>query len=387
MSTTSADAIVVGGGIIGNSVAYHLAKAGLKRVVLLERGDLCSGTSSACGGALQIQTKTAGPKLALAQESLRLYDHLEEELACDLELQRVGGIIVAFTEDEEAYLRGRAREMAAQGVDIRYVDPDEARSVEPNLSPRIRGALWCPEDWITNPFKVTFGFARAARALGVELRPWTEVCGIRTDGRKVVGVDTPGGPLAAGLVVDCAGAWAPEVARMVGLALPVVPRRGQLLVTEPMPRVMKRVVLSASYLLSKKMPAHTEAGHAPLLSGAVFFQAVNGNIVAGSTREFVGMNRGTTPEGIREVARQVTAVIPAIRQAHVIRTFAGLRPAAPDGMPIIDRHPELDGFVVAAAHEGDGICLSPITGHKIAAAVTGKISWQELAPFSLARFA
>ena len=119
----------------------------------------------------------------------------------------------------------------------------------------------------------------------------------------------------------------------------------------------------------------------------MFFQSLSGNIIAGSTREFVGMDWNTTLAGIREVVRQVSAVVPAVAQANVIRTFAGLRPAAPDGLPIIDRHPELDGFILATGHEGDGVSLAPITGHKVAGIVTGRIHWEDLAPFSLSRFA
>jgi glycine/D-amino acid oxidase-like deaminating enzyme len=387
VSPSSADAVVIGGGIIGSSIAYYLAKAGLKRVVLLERNDICSGTSRSCQGGLQVQTKTAGPKLALARESFRLYDHLEEELGCDLEIQRDGGIIAAFNENEVKFLQSKACELSGQGVDVRCVDLAEAKSIEPNISEQVCAALWCPEDWTTNPIKVNFGFAHAAAALGVEIRTRTEVRGVTTSGRQVVGVDTAAGFLSAGLVVNAAGVWAPEIGRMVNLSIPVVPRRGQLLVTEPMPKMVRGVVLSANYLLSKKMPAQSEGGTNRVPGGAVFFQTASGNIMMGSTRELVGMDWRTTLEGIREVARHVTRVIPATAQARVIRAFAGLRPAAPDGMPILDHHPDLEGFIVAAGHEGDGIALAPITGYKIAAVVTGQIGWQDLAPFRLSRFA
>ncbi len=393
-SNTSADVVVIGGGIVGTSVAYHMAKAGLKKVVVLERGALCSGTSSHCAATLQIQTKTPGPKLALAQESLALYAGLGEELGCvlpprdcDLEIQKEGGIIVAFTEEEERFLKHKADDLRGQGVNIAYLAPDDLRAVQPNISPNVLGGLWCPDDWITNPFRVTYGFARAAQRLGVEVREGTEVRGIRTDGRKVVGVETGTGALATGLVVNAAGVWSPEVAQMVGLSLPVAPRRGQMVVTEPMHKLVRGVALAASYLLSKKMPSTDDGGAAALLGGAVFFQSLSGNIIAGSTREFVGMNWNTTLAGIREVVRQVSAVIPAVAQANVIRTFAGLRPAAPDGLPIIDRHPDLDGFILATGHEGDGVSLAPITGHKVAGIVTGRILWEDLAPFSLSRFA
>ncbi len=386
MSEERADIVIVGAGIIGSSVAYHLARAGVKRVIVLDRKDVCAGTSGACAGGLQIQTKTVGAKLAFARESLRLYDNLSAELDTDLEIVREGGIIVAFNEAEEQFLQDKSSELSAAGVDIRYVGPQEAREIEPGLAPGVIGALFCAEDRLVNPFYVNFGFANAAARLGVDFHIGVEVRGIVVQAGRVVGVKTDHGTISTELVVNAAGVWAPEIGKMVGLALPVVPRRGQLLVSEPMPPMVRGVVLAASYLLSKKMPPAGDTGGAKVAGGANFFQTASGNIIMGSTREFVGMDWNSTAAGIADIARQVISVIPATSQAHIIRTFAGLRPAAPDGMPILDRHPALEGFVVAGGHEGDGICLAPVTGHKLAGAITGAIGWDELAPFRMTRF-
>jgi sarcosine oxidase subunit beta len=199
---------------------------------------------------------------------------------------------------------------------------------------------------------------------------------------RTTGVLTDKGRIGAPVLVNAAGALAAEVGRMAGLEVPITPRRGQILVTAAVPLLLRHCLISAQYVAAKFKPELAEKGG----MGFSLEQADNGNILIGSTREFVGFDRRTTFEGIRTIAGRIVPVIPALARVPVIRTFGGLRPYTPDGLPILGRVDGLEGFVMAAGHEGDGIALSAITGELIADLIaTGRTQFP-LDDFRLERF-
>ncbi len=385
MMAPSAEVVVIGGGVVGTSVTYALAKRGVN-VVLVERGDIGSGTSSACQGGISLSTKTLGPKLALAVESLKIHRTLEEELGQDLGFRNEGSMIVAQTKAEVEFLVSRTAEYRDAGVDVKLLDADETRRKQPVLSDHVFGSMYSHVDCQVNPMKLNLAFTRKAKELGAEIITFNPVTGIKTDGRAITAVVTGKREIETSTVVNAAGAWAPSIARMAGLDLPIVPRRGQILVTEPSPLFLKGMVIAAEYLLSKKMPSSGEKSEGKMTAGVIAIQTETGNCLVGSTRSFAGFDRRNTQEGIAELARRGIRLIPPLGRLHVIRTYAGLRPATPDGLPILERSPQLPGFVVAAGHAGDAIALSPITGEKIAQLITGEIKEKEIAPFSSRRF-
>jgi sarcosine oxidase subunit beta len=385
MTLPGAEVVVVGGGVIGTSIAYQLAKRGVD-VALIERYGLASGTSSSGAMNVQMQTKTPGPKLALAQESLAVHRTLEEELGRDLEFADVGAMIVAETEEEASFLKAKVADLLAHGQEIFYWDRDEAREFQPALGDHICGSTFCPDDSVINPIYLSLAFVEEAMRLGARIYTHTSVWDIGLRGGRVQRVVTSAGDLEAGAVVNACGVWAPELARMAGLDLPIVPRRGQIYVTEPAPPFVKGMVLAARYLMSKKMPSGDEGGEADLPAGVVSYQTRRGNFMVGSTREFVGYDHHVNQQGLRKLMRDTVRLLPITRHLHVIRTYAGLRPAAPDGLPILERSAKIPNFYVAAGHEGDGIALSPITGVKMAQLITGEIDEDLLAPFSSSRF-
>ena len=195
-------------------------------------------------------------------------------------------------------------------------------------------------------------------------------------------VTTPQGLIGTETVVNAAGIYAPEIGKMVGLDIPITPRRGQLLVTEALPAFLTRCLLSAGYIAAKYDPGLTEGE----TWGISVEQTGNGNVLLGSTREFVGFDKRTTPDAVKRIASETTRIIPRLKDAHVIRAFAGLRPYTSDGLPILGKVSSLEGFVMAAGHEGDGIALSPITGQVIAELIVDGKPSIPLDPFSLERF-
>ncbi len=367
MMNKSADVIIVGGGVIGTAVAYYAAKAG-KKVTLLDRGDIAAGTSSACDGFIILQSKNPGPHLDLALQSAAMYRTLSAELDYDLEYMPCGGMVVAETEKQAGLLRDLIIKQQEAGLSVELLPIKEARENEPLLAEDLWGAAYCREDAQVNPIRVAQGFTKAARQMGAQVRPGVEARGLVIENGRVCGVNTKEGPLLADNVVNAAGVWAPELVAASGINLPIKPRRGQILVTEPLPAMLRHVLLCACYLIAKYHPDELDLKDRQhrLGVGLAVEQTAHGGLLIGSTREFVGFDRRTTLAGIEAVARHARRILPALANVNVIRTFAGLRPHTPNGLPILGPMAELPGLIMAAGHEGDGIALAPVTGKKVA---------------------
>lgn len=363
----NAEVLIIGGGVIGTSVAYYAAKAG-HRVTLLEREDIASGTSGACDGFIIMQSKNPGPHLELAMQSAALYRTLSEELDYDLEYLPCGGMVVVEDERQAALLRGLIAKQQKAGLKVELLPIDEARRSEPLLADDLWGAAYCAGDAQVNPIRVAQGFAQAARRLGANIRPGLEATGLVVKNGRVCGVETSEGNLRADFVVNATGVWAPALLAPLGFSVPIKPRRGQILVTEPLPQLLRHVLLCACYLTAKYHPEELDPAERQnrLGVGLAVEQTAHGGLLIGSTREFAGFDRRTTLAGMEAVARHARRILPALAQVNIIRSFSGLRPYTPDGLPILGPLEGLPGLIMAAGHEGDGIALAPITGKKVA---------------------
>ena len=356
------DVVVIGGGAIGTSIAYHLARRRID-VTLVERDDIASGTSGACDGFVFLQSKKPGAHLRMAMESAKMMERLSHELQQDIEYEKNGGMIVAKSQEDMLVLRDLVKRQQESGLEVHLLDSSEAREMEPCLSSDIAGATYSPLDAHVNPMSLCLALAQSARQMGAKILTNTEVTDVLIRDGKAEGVMTSRGVIKAEVVVNAAGVYAPFIGRMVGADLPITPRRGQVLVTESVPRMLKRVLLCSRYIASKFSRNRTQN---TLGAGMAMEQTRAGTLLIGSTREFVGYNRSVTPEGIRAILKHASDHVPAIKDLNIIRSFAGLRPHTPDGMPILGKVDGIEGFIVAAGHEGDGIALSPITGFLIA---------------------
>ncbi|GBC63237.1 FAD-dependent oxidoreductase [Desulfonema ishimotonii] len=382
MKTETADVIIIGGGVIGASVAFHLARKKIS-VIVLEAEDLASGSSGACDGLVFLQSKKPGIHLQLAMESKKRFDQLQAAFPFSVEYKNNGGMVVIETEAELEAMRLFVAEQREIGLDVSLLDTGEARELEPGLSPAILGATCSPLDGQINPIALTLAFARAAQMRGARIFPHTPARAIDVRQGRVRAVKTDRDRFGADTVVNAAGVFAPEIGKMAGIDIPVRPRRGQLLVTEAGEPVLRRCLISARYIAAKFNPELAKSGG----QGVSVEQTASGNLLLGSTREFVGFDKGTTPEGIRAIAGRAARLLPCLRQMNVIRAFAGLRPYTPDGLPILGPAEGLDGFVIAAGHEGDGIALSAITGELIAQLIAEGHTDIPLDDFSPGRFA
>ena len=382
-----ADVIIIGGGIMGCSIAWQLCKFG-RKVLVLERKDVAAGSAGATDGVVGYHTKKPGPQMDLAVQSIAMFRTLADELGEDVEFDfTAGGMQPAEDRMQYDLLSEIASEQRRSGVDIRMISGDEARSLEPNLADDVYGALYCPTSGKVNPLKLTNAFARAAKRLGAVILTETEVTGMIIRDGAVKGVRTGRGDYYSDVVVDACGSWAGQIAKMAGLDLRVTPRKGQLAVTEPVDFFMRATVQCARYNIIKFRPEAVRDRRALKLGASLSIeQTENGGMIIGSTREFAGYEKENTFEAIDVMMKRAIRFFPALENVDIIRFFSGFRPYTPDGLPMLGETAPLHGFYMAAGHEGDGIALSPITGKLIAELIAkGKPSYR-IDEFSPNRF-
>ena len=382
MVPTTADAVIIGAGVIGASIAFHLTRRGIKPLVI-EKSDPAAGSSGACDGLVFMQSKKPGLHLRLALASLKRFSELNEVLGRSIEFKNPGGMCLVENETELAAMRLFVAEQHTSGLDVELIDGDEARRREPCLSEKVIAATFSALDSQVNPYALTFAFLRAAKSAGARILIGENVRGFEVMGGRIRAVITDNRKIGTPLVINAAGALAAEVGHLAGLEIPIKPRRGQIVVTASIAPLLRHCLISAQYVAVKFKPELAAAAGG---MGFSLEQADSGNILIGSTREFVGFDRRTTFDGIRTIASRIAPVIPALKRVPVIRTFGGLRPYTPDGLPILGKVAGLEGFIMAAGHEGDGIALSPITGELIADLIaTGRTQFS-IEDFRLERF-
>ncbi|MEN3608760.1 FAD-dependent oxidoreductase [Plantactinospora sp. ZYX-F-223] len=385
----SFDVVVVGAGIVGAACAYACARRGLT-VAVLERAGLVAGATGSGEGNLLVSDKLPGPELELALFSNGLWRRWAAELGDrygDIELEAKGGLVVTGVGPGAdgaaglAGLRETARAQAAAGVLVELLDPAGVREREPAITPELAGGLCYPQDMQVMPAKAAAALLAAARDRGAEVRLRAEVTEMLRDAAgRVVGVRTGTGPVAAGHVVNAAGAWAGRLAGLAGADAPVAPRRGFILVTEPVPPLVRHKVYSADYL------ANVASGDAGLQTSTVVEGTPAGTILIGASRELVGFDRRYNAEAVRRLAQGAVRLFPPLAAVRVMRVYHGFRPFSPDHLPVIGADPRIPGLVHAHGHEGAGIGLAPATAHLVAQVVTGERPDLALDPFDPARF-
>ncbi len=382
------DIVIFGSGVNGLSTAYELSRRG-RSVLVVEKHEIGAGASSSCDDMIFLQTKKPGILLEMALRSLELFKDLRNELPCDIEFDTRGGTILIEDEDQLSVMQDFVSKQAQYGLDVEIIDARALRKIQPFVSPHVIASTYGTKDSQVNPLRLMNAFHAGATKLGMRLLRGVEPVSISSGTGHWNILLSSGDSVEAGSVVNATGAWTNEVTRLLGVELPISPRKGQIMVTEAIPAVGKTNVLSAQYIVSK-LRSHTEKKSDSVADrlglGFAFTVTENGNYLLGSTREDVGFDKTTNPETLRLLARQLKKFFPVMANIHFIRTFAGFRPSTSDGMPIIGELPDHPGFFIAAGHEGDGIALSPITGRVVADLVERKKPEFNLEKLDPARF-
>ncbi|GGU97300.1 oxidoreductase [Kitasatospora herbaricolor] len=380
MKRASLDVVVVGAGVVGAACAYYATLAGL-RVAVVDRGPVAGGTTGAGEGNLLVSDKEPGPELDLALLSTRLWRELAESLGPAVEYEPKGGLVVAADQRRQDALRAFAAGQTAAGVEAVEVPADALRELEPHLAPGLAGGFHYPQDAQVQPALAAAHLLRAAREAGAELRLGESVRAVRTGpAGEVRGVATDRGELCAPAVVNAAGTWGGELAALAGVTLPVLPRRGFVLVTEPLPRIVRHKVYAADYV------ADVASGSAALQTSAVVEGTPAGPVLIGASRERVGFDRTLSVEVLRRLAAQAARLFPVLADVSVLRAYRGFRPYLPDHLPAVGADPRVPGLHHACGHEGAGIGLAPATGLLISRQLTGEPPGFDLAPFRPDRF-
>ena len=368
-----ADVVIVGGGVIGLTIARALAKRGARDVVLIEKDHPGLEASWAAGGILgpQAEADQIDDFFRLGCASRDLFpsfaDSLKEETGMDVELDKTGTLYLGFTAEDEHELRQRYEWQASEGLPVEWLSRGEARKLEPSISRKTRCALRFPNDWQVENRRLAEALVSANQKLGVRLITECEVKALCAEDGRVTGVESSSGSISAPVVVLAAGAWT-SLIQSTGTPLPkidVEPVRGQMLCFETQPPISQHVLYSSwGYLVPRR----------------------DGRILAGSTTEFVGFDKDLTIDGVSEIRAMALEIAPVLDDSPLVDSWSGLRPCAQDGLPVLGPHEEVEGLFYATAHYRNGILLAPITGELIADSVTGVATSPLCAAFSPNRF-
>ncbi|CAM4022687.1 NAD(P)/FAD-dependent oxidoreductase [Mesobacillus zeae] len=379
------DVLVIGGGIIGCSIAYYVSRSG-RDVTLIEKGEFVSGTSSRCDGNILAIDKDPGFDSLMSLFSQRLVHELSNELEHSFEYRAPGSILVCETEEEMEAAQHWVERQKTAGLPFKMLDREDIRQESPYFADDLAGGLECATDSTVNPYLLAFSLLQTARELGAKAYRKTEVQEIKQKSGGFI-VSTSNGTFTATHIVNAAGVWAPKIGEMVGLKIPIKPRKGHIIVASRQQHVGSRKVMEFGYLISKfggtrKVDPQTEKYGAAL----VFEPTESQNFLIGSSREFAGFNTKVNNEVVKCIANRAIRFYPKMRDMLVIRTYAGLRPWTKDHLPIVSKVEEVPNFYIAAGHEGDGISLAAVTGKLVEEMINGKETSIPVEPLCFDRF-
>ena len=365
------DVLVIGTGITGSFVAYHLARAGL-RVMVADRGGLAPGSSRASDGNLLMSDKSPGPLFEFQRHSLALWEAAIADLGNTCEYDRKGATVVTLDPAQADRLAAHAAEHAASGVRTHMLrKSSEWRQLEPNLAPDVAAVAHWPDDAQVQPMLACYAIARALQAQGVRYRLYDDLVALTPAAASVTARFASGDRVAAAHIVLCTGVWTNAVLAPLGLALPLLPRKGQLAVLERGDVLVRTKIADFAY---NDVVEDADPARAEIQTAAIIEATQSGTILCGSSRQFAGFDTTVDEAVLGRMLRDCLRLVPALGRLRVIRGYAGLRPFAADGMPLIGPIDASGRILVATGHEGSGHGLAPATGALVAALLTGAAS-------------
>ena len=367
----TASVVVIGGGVVGCSIAYHLARRGLRDVVVVEREAVGAGTTSKAAGGIRVQFATE-TEIRFSLESVRVFERFRDEFGVDPGYTRIGYLYLL---SEERHLRGFEKRIALQrslGADVRVLTPEDAQKLVPALRvDDLRAAVWGPRDGVAGPAEVTNAFARRARELGARIAEGVEVTALARAGGRVTAVETSRGAIATPLAINAAGPAAARVGRLAGLELPVLPRRRHIFFTEPFPEIPGPVPLTGD-----------------VSSGFYFRKELEQVLLSPGDVEDIGEDSRVPMDWgkVEETVQKAVHRLPIIERARIAGGWAGLRPLTPDDHAIIGWAPGVEGFFLAVGFGGHGFQHAPATGRYVAEWLTDGRPSLDLSLFAPERF-
>lgn len=373
ISDSFSDVLIVGGGVIGLSLARKLHKKGIKKITILERGKLGQEASFAAAGMLAPQAETEKPDdfFHFCDESNKLYPNFARELfdetGVDIELDKSGTLYLTFSERDVAEIRKRYEWQEEAGLQVEHLTAQEARKIEPFISPNVREALFFPNDWQVENRKILMALQKYAEINRIGIVENAEVKNLLIENGKILGAETASQKFPAEKVILATGAWTSLIKSGENvLSLPKVrPIRGQMLSLHTAKRLLSKVIYSPrGYLVPR----------------------IDGRILAGATVEDVGFDKNVTQSGIDFLLENALEIAPSLVNLQASEKWAGLRPFASDGLPILGALPRMENLFIATAHYRNGILLAPLTAEILADKIVGNFDSKYLEIFSPCRF-
>ena len=364
-----ADAVIIGGGVMGCAIAYNLAKEGLKSVVI-EKSDIGGEASGSNGGGVRQSARNL-KEMPLAMESIQIYGRLHEELDMDVEYVREGNLRLCTSDEELETMRQSIENQKTTGLELEMLDRKQVLEINPYIGEKVIGASFCPTDGHVNPFLVTYGFFKKAKSLGAQFYTHEEAREIRLQKGKVAAVVTDKNTFETDLVVDAAGIAGRKVANMVGLDFPMRPLFSEALITEPYPALFKQMIGHAKGLFYGRQTVH----------GPFFWGGFVG------TEQFIYREGKPLFHYIGPAtSKMVIDFFPVLKDVHVIRTWSGLIAQMSDGIPVLGFAQEVPGFVLATGFSGHGFGLAPVIGRLISALILDCTTSIPISDFCYGRF-
>jgi sarcosine oxidase subunit beta len=379
----TADVVIVGGGCMGCSVAWHLAERGITNVVLVERErQLAAGSTGKNAGGVRHQFSHPA-NILMSLESIRMLKRFEERVGVPIDLHQDGYLFLLSKAANVATFQKNLEVQRKHGVDVRWLSPEEALKVAPGLDMTgVRGATYCPDDGVADPNGVTQGFAKGAQARGVEIARETEVTGIRLERNRVVEVRTSRGSIATPIVVNAAGPWSKSIGRMLGVDVPVDPERRHIFIAQPPGGGSWDDAAHAG-----KVPA-SKVLVIDFESTFYFHREGKGLLFGmGDRDETPGFDITVRWDFLPKVIDVAIRRLPALADAAVSHAWAGLYEMTPDHNPIIGPAEDIEGFYCITGFSGHGFQHSPAAGRILADVIAGRDPEFDLSPFTLSRFA
>ena len=372
---------MVGAGIVGTAIAARLASSGLD-VIVVDRSGPAAGTSSSGEGDLLVSDKLPGPELDLALRGIELWGDLGARAGEGFEFEKKGGLVVAHDEASLQELWALAAAQRDQGAMVEMVAGDELQQLEPALSRELLGGALYEQDSQVQPMlAVAFHVAELIKHGGRVVRDVDVFAAERDRNGVITALLTSAGRVAVGeWVVNAAGPWSGDLAARLGAAIPLTPRRGHVLVTEPLPPLVRRKVFEASYIGS------VHQSDSEWACSSVIEATAGGTMLLGSSRESVGFSHQLNPEIVAAIARRSVVIVPGLAQARLMRAYVGFRPATPDRLPIIGADPEVGRLLHATGHEGAGVGLAQVTAELVQNIALGETPTVDMAAFLPSRF-
>jgi glycine oxidase len=365
------DVAIIGGGVIGCSIAYQLSKAGVQ-VSVIEREEIAAEASSAAAGLLAPAEVLTGPKagadLFLASWSMtaEIIAEIEAVSGVQVEYLQTGALHVLTDADDQSSLRRYAEIWQAQGSEATWLTGDEVHRYEPLLNSAIDTALYVPEAANIRPRLMTRAYAEAASKYGAHFYEHTEVTGLQQRSGKVIGIQTAQGEtIACNRVVIAMGAWSAHIGSWLGLTIPVFPARGQILSLRQLAIPLKHTIFGNDLYLVPK---------------------IDNTIYVGATVEQVGFDKSNTAGGVAWLLSSAIQLVPELEHAAIADIWSGLRPWSQDSYPILGKAPGWENVILATGHGAGGFELSAITGKAIAELITTGQTPALIQPFGLERF-